>query len=357
MDSLIWLLFLSFSMFGGSFMAGNVPLMLSFTDDRLRLVSTFGSGMLVGTALTVIIPEGVETLYSLQLKEEVAEAIAALKEKEDSNVNSTRGEAEVETQPPDTPRRGRRALTTTIVPVRGQVWHQPAEARTTPEFSATQNAHTDHAFAAHSYIGSALTLGFAMMFLIEHAGGHFGHGHKSPSHIAVNDFRELNSAHNGNKLATIGLVVHAAADGIALGAASVSDRASLGLIVFLAIMLHKAPSAFALSTVLLGEGHALKTIRKHLLIFSLAAPVAAITTCLALYTYGIDDPSEMHKWTGILLLFSAGTFLYVATVHVLPEIYGSGGKKQSDKKLTVGQMACLLVGMFMPGLLAIKHEH
>ena len=39
--------------------------------------------------------------------------------------------------------------------------------------------------------------------------------------------------------ATIGLVVHAAADGIALGAASTTNQTEIQFIVFLAIMLHK----------------------------------------------------------------------------------------------------------------------
>lgn len=39
--------------------------------------------------------------------------------------------------------------------------------------------------------------------------------------------------------ATLGLVIHGAADGIALGASSLSGRGSLGLIVFLAVLIHK----------------------------------------------------------------------------------------------------------------------
>jgi len=42
--------------------------------------------------------------------------------------------------------------------------------------------------------------------------------------------------------ATLGLVVHAAADGIALGAASATSRFNVELIVFMAIMLHKVIS-------------------------------------------------------------------------------------------------------------------
>lgn len=39
--------------------------------------------------------------------------------------------------------------------------------------------------------------------------------------------------------ATLGLVVHAAADGVALGAAATTSQADVEIIVFLAIMLHK----------------------------------------------------------------------------------------------------------------------
>lgn len=39
--------------------------------------------------------------------------------------------------------------------------------------------------------------------------------------------------------ATLGLVIHGAADGIALGASSLSEKGNLGLIVFVAVLVHK----------------------------------------------------------------------------------------------------------------------
>lgn len=39
--------------------------------------------------------------------------------------------------------------------------------------------------------------------------------------------------------ATVGLIVHAAVDGIALGAAATTSHAEVELIIFIAIMLHK----------------------------------------------------------------------------------------------------------------------
>lgn len=48
--------------------------------------------------------------------------------------------------------------------------------------------------------------------------------------------------------------MHSAADGIALGAASADGSGTLEIIVFMAIMLHKAPAAFGLASFLLSEG-------------------------------------------------------------------------------------------------------
>jgi len=50
------------------------------------------------------------------------------------------------------------------------------------------------------------------------------------------------------------------------------------------------------------------------------------------------------------MLFSAGTFLYVATVHVLPEI-----TQHQNLKLT--ELLALIAGTFIPSLLTVKHKH
>lgn len=125
----------------------------------------------------------------------------------------------------------------------------------------------------------------------------------------------------------IGLLLHSLADGIALGASSIVSATSghdegekaLDLIIFLAIMLHKAPTAFALSTLLLSsvtspsEQDSTKNsfIRTSLLLFSLSAPVGALATyiLLALFTNG---ETELGWYTGMVLVFSGGSFLFVA---------------------------------------------
>lgn len=272
------------------------------------------------------------------------------------------------------------------------------------EDSSTEDSHShaepatpshslpDDHFDAHMYIGPSLAFGFGVMFLIDQIFQTHPHG-SSNSHthiVALTDFRGLpqstprseGPAMGKSIAATIGLVVHAAADGIALGAASASNRASLELLVFVAIMLHKAPSAFGLSTFLLDSGHGRKTVRQHLLAFSCSAPAGAIATYAALKSFGGSSALlDMNKWTGILLLFSAGTFLFVSTVHILPEVcgrpHGSGGhgdvmngnaldrgpaakgskEQQMSRKMTFLQVVVVMMGICAPYFLTGFHGH
>lgn len=115
------------------------------------------------------------------------------------------------------------------------------------------------------------------------------------------------------------------ADGVALGAAATTSHQDVEMIVFLAIMLHKAPAAFGLVSFLLHEKIDRQQIRKHLAIFSLSAPLFTLITYFGIGQEQKETLNSVNA-TGIAMLFSAGTFLYVATVHVLPELtHGDAG--------------------------------
>merc|ERR1711874_670895 len=133
------------------------------------------------------------------------------------------------------------------------------------------------------------------------------------------------------------------------------------IIVFLAIMLHKAPASFGLVTFLLHEGLERNRIRRHLLVFSLAAPPLTIVTFLMLNLHGRENVDTFSA-TGIAMLFSAGTFLYVATVHVLPEVtnVGSGhshGVGDHGGGFSKSELFMLVVGAIMPLFLTLGHHH
>lgn len=72
------------------------------------------------------------------------------------------------------------------------------------------------------------------------------------------------------------------------------------------------------------------------------------------------------KTTGIAMLFSAGTFLYVATVHVLPEV-SSGQIKHTNPDGTIVihehkgfknvELVAIVVGAILPVILSLGHKH
>lgn len=118
---------------------------------------------------------------------------------------------------------------------------------------------------------------------------------------------------------------------MALGAAATTSHQDVEIIVFLAIMLHKAPAAFGLVSFLLHDKVERQQIRKHLGIFSLSAP---LLTLLTYFGIGQEQKETLNSVnaTGIAMLFSAGTFLYVATVHVLPELMQGGHNSNLHRK-------------------------
>ncbi|KAI9142605.1 ZIP zinc transporter-domain-containing protein [Paraphysoderma sedebokerense] len=289
MHPTLLLFLLSTTTFIGSFLAGNIPLMFQLSEDKMHMTTLFGAGLIVGTALVVILPEGVGQLY-----------------------DSLENESDLESHKDDPP-------------------------STTPENNDDHSHHSSDSPEAHSYIGPSLISGFIIMFLIDQIQNKALQPRQPQYTISVADVSEIRPTPPKIKKSsvTLGLIVHSAADGIALGASTASQSDSLGLIVFLAIMLHKAPSAFGLATFLLHEGFSRRRVRQHLFGFSLSAPIAAFLTYLVLAGGSLDDKS-MKYWTGIVLLFSAGSFLFVATVHILPEVLSNGGNEHSKRRGSVG---------------------
>ncbi|XP_059171361.1 zinc transporter ZIP9-like [Physella acuta] len=330
MDDVLTLLGLSFAMLVGCYLAGVIPLTISLSEEKLKLVTVLGAGLLVGTALAVIIPEGVHAMYSDFDGHEAAHE--HVREAEHDKL-----------LPASNPKQA------------------PVEIPAAKEVILQHEEHHDHSKSdVHSIIGITLVAGFIFMLLVDQIGGSM-HSHSAPT-----DTESPGHSQNRNKItATLGLVVHAAADGIALGAAITLSETHITMIVFVAIMLHKAPAAFGLVSFLMHEGLDRTRIRKHLAVFSAAAPLLTIITYFGLSQQSKETLSSMQT-TGIAMLFSAGTFLYVATVHVLPEISVSQTQHKAadgtviirdQKGFKITELAALILGSLLPVVLAVGHKH
>lgn len=321
-----------------SFLAGSLPLSMTLSQSQMRFISSIGVGVLVGTSLIIIIPEGIEAATAAAVaKSKVAQThnVRAIISSYDfasefgprvhydddlpnvgtrENVN----EAEVGIAPPEI-----------IVP-------RTVQTRDEHDHGSGEKEHShDHAEGHVEVpafeIGLSLVLGFALMFLIERIPKHASERFQQPPqprHVSLDNLNgepsprldendsflgAFSSTGKGSRslATTLGLVIHAAADGIAMGASSTASDTQLGFIVFVAIMIHKAPASFGLTSVLLKQGLSKRAARAHLMVFSLAAPAGALTTWLLITILGGGnmDGDAGKWWTGMLLLFSGGTFL------------------------------------------------
>jgi zinc transporter 9 len=385
-----------------SFLAGVLPLSFSLSQRQLRFMSLLGTGVLVGTSLIVIIPEGIETMYSAGKATAHTNALspsaqqpnipvgsnpqkpgAVGQKSEYANPGRSSGEDTsflrsgaskgpnmnivVEKTPETGHRRVRRSLDDTPkqkqkqkdtqkekesdkdapAPQRGgdddsTEGHEEGHTRVhAPEDEKEEIIETGEGGPEpHAYIGVSLILGFIMMFLVDHLPEALSPTKPKyqPLHISLSDLSR--GPHNSSSVSlnalgglntpvspmperqrapprkssatTVGLIIHAFADGIALGASSTAPSTSLSLIIFFAIMLHKAPAAFGLTAVLLKNGLSKRTARTHLMFFSLAAPAGAAFTWAVVHTLGrarLGGDDSLTWMTGWVLLFSGGTFL------------------------------------------------
>ena len=104
---------------------------------------------------------------------------------------------------------------------------------------------------------------------------------------------------------------------------SFGETTGLGMIIFIAIMLHKAPASVGFGTFLQHQGCKPADHAKHLLAFTASSPLMNMLLffALCLTQSKATDLAALQFWVGILMLISAGSFLYVATIHILPEVY------------------------------------
>ncbi|KFG80837.1 putative ZIP metal ion transporter [Metarhizium anisopliae] len=415
MAGILLLLGLCVVMAVASFLAGALPLSMTLSQSQLRLISSIGVGVLVGTSLIVIIPEGIEAAASSPItsshahkvrslsrrspwkfgleEREIIEQLAAVTTRH--QVNRDDG-AKLHSEP-------MRIIVSQSTPTPDQKRDdQPSKPAPTddshdsPKKEGEKHKEEEHVEIPAFEVGFSMILGFILMFLIDRLPKHASDSLQSgpqPQHFSLDNLGgngiETTSVdeeqgflgslaptpkHTRTLATTIGLVIHAAADGIAMGASSASSNVKLGFIIFIAIMIHKAPAAFGLTSVLLRQGLSKRAARGHLAVFSLAAPVGALSTWLMIKLLGGDhlDGDAGMWWTGMLLLFSGGTFLYVA-MHAMQEegsshnheshsttngySDGTPSVQRKSKGPEIRDTLATVAGMLLPLLTQFGHHH
>ncbi|KOS19565.1 Zinc transporter ZIP9 [Escovopsis weberi] len=432
MGGLLLLVALCVVMATVSFLAGALPLSMTLTPSQMRLISSIGVGVLVGTSLIVIIPEGIEAAAAPPTEMALLHRTRSLVRRSPWTLELTTARDVTEAFPPlsaastsTMPRsiEVRQSMSIAAAGKRRQQAHvdddedeggegegdggrhpaagplAPPDPEDDPELEEGGSCQAPTGIPTLE-IGFSMTLGFVLMLLVDRLPRHATESLRPPPETR---HMSLDSLGSGGALllpadeegegflgalatpsprrarglaTTAGLVMHAAADGIAMGASATAGAdVRLGLVVFVAIMLHKAPAAFGLTAVLLRQGLSKRAARGHLVIFSLAAPVGALATwCLVTLMGGRRmEGASGQWWTGMLLLFSGGTFLYVAMhamqddgaaqphEHGMSSLNGYSDANAAQQRKAAGprmrDTIATVAGILLPLLTQLGHHH
>ncbi|MGB7267669.1 MAG: ZIP family metal transporter [Terracidiphilus sp.] len=179
-------------------------------------------------------------------------------------------------------------------------------------------------------MGAILIMGgYCVMHLLEHTiNAHFHYGEET--HHA-----EFVSARTGYSVLG-GLSFHALFDGVAIGSGfALSDW--LGWLIFLAILLHKAPEGFTMASVMMASG------RSRSAAFWSAVALAGATVA------GVLVIQLVPAWVPFGLPVAAGVALYVAATDLVPEVNREPGIRMA-LVFFAGVGAFLLLRTLLPQL-------
>jgi zinc transporter ZupT len=167
--------------------------------------------------------------------------------------------------------------------------------------------------------------GYCVVHLLEHTiSSHFHFGEETHHHEFV--------SHRTGNAVMAGLSVHALFDGVAIGSGFVVSS-SLGWLIFLAILLHKAPEGFTMASVMLASGRS----RNMAFYSAVALAVATLAGVLVieLVPYGLP--------------ISAGVALYVAATDLVPEVNREPGIRMA-LVFFAGVAGFLVLRMILPAI-------
>lgn len=171
-------------------------------------------------------------------------------------------------------------------------------------------------------LGMLFLTGFIIFFIIEKA-IHWRHCHNT----------EEDHHHPVGAMSLVGDLIHNFLDGIVIGA-SFLVSIPLGITVTIAIILHEIPQEIGNFGLLLHSGY---TKQKALLLNFIVGLSAVLGTIIA-----IIAGSSFEDITKYILPITAGGFLYMATVDLIPEL-----KEEAKLNKIAMQFATIIIGIIL----------
>lgn len=189
-----------------------------------------------------------------------------------------------------------------ILPNSIELWHKETDG----------HAHSSE----HYFIPMMLMLGgYLLTQLVEHTiAPHFHLGEEM--HCEDDDHDHAMISPRTAYTAVAGLLIHTFFDGVAIAAAAMID-AKVGLLVFVAVLLHKFPEGFTVGSMVMAAG---KSRTQVLTVTALMG----LTTFLGVVLYYFAGTS-LGVSTAYALPIAGGVTLYVAASDLIPEVNHHGG--------------------------------
>lgn len=194
-----------------------------------------------------------------------------------------------------------------------------------PETVALWAGEASGAKAAEAVVGATTLLlaGYLLIQLFEHTvAPHFHFGAEThPEHVI-----RPSAAYT----AIGGLTIHTFFDGVSIASAFLVN-VRVGLLVFIAIMLHKLPEGFTVASIMLASGRSSRKAAWAALAVG-AATFAGVATVALL-------SERFANSVAYALPFSAGVTLYVAASDLIPEVNRSEEKNPIVSVIVFGGVA------------------
>ena len=347
---------------------GLLPLFSKIKEDKdkLKMLTGIAAGIIIASALIVVIPEGyaLATTDEHALEDKLAGDIALVFVEVDTNaINASQGIEEIELllgddHGHDEEGHDEDEKQDGLVPEVKHVIEEVEAGEITANVGIeeilviiTSHSHEEE-HGGHMnelMLGGAVLAGFLLMLILEGSG--IGHSVHEEHHDHGDEHGHGHVHHNTSAgwMLVLGLSLHAATDGLAIGAAAASGSISLTATVIFAVLIHKGPAAFSLGIFSMHEREERSSSIKDVVIFSLATPIMIMVAYFALE--GVET-----SMIGLAMLFSAGTFLYVATIDTLPDIHNPETGKKALQHVLFG-VIILSIALFGADAVGLLGDH
>ena len=182
-----------------------------------------------------------------------------------------------------------------------------------------------------------LLAGYLLIQFVEHTiAPHF--------HFGEETHEEAMLEHNAAMAGVSALMVHTFFDGVSIAVASLVSP-QLGVLIFIAILLHKVPEGFTVASMMLAAGRSHRSARISALMVGLATLVGVALVLVFENTAIYSRPLSAH-----VLPLSAGVTLYVAASDLIPEVNTREGGMMTSLMVFAGVALLYLTELVMETL-------